>query len=562
VAGDRHTPPFVLVSSRRNRRAIGAAVPPLALAALGCALVAAALLAAGPGPASGSGGSVLRVAMSTDVDYVDPGLDYLAAGWEIQYATACKLLNYADRDGPQGSRLVPEVAGFPHISKDGKTYTFVIRKGFWFANGEAVTARSFALAFNRDANPSLQSPAQSFMQDIVGANSVTRGLSRSIAGIAVHGDAISFTLLAPAPDFLARVAMPFFQAIPSSLAHKVDPSGVNVVPSCGPYWVASRKPNQQIVLKTNPYYRGERPHNSSEIVYTIGNSQQVNEQDVLTGVADYAADGFPPADAKILAKKLGVNRGQFFVRPRLGLRYLALNHDRPLFRNNPKLAQALNYAVDRGAIVAQAGFSAGAQIDHILPPGLEGSQPCHCYGPAPDFNNAKRLAKGNTRSGTATLWIASSGAAPLQAQVVQYDLAKIGLNVSVQAFSRPIQIEKESTRGAPFDMTLEGWVADYADPYDFINVLLSGDVIRKANNDNVAYFDDPTYNRKMAWAARLVGDRRYSAYAALDLDLMRNDPPWVPLYSVTDRILVGKRVGCFTFNPVFGTDLAALCPHA
>ncbi|HEY2936427.1 MAG TPA: ABC transporter substrate-binding protein [Gaiellaceae bacterium] len=535
----------------------------LGLVAAGCVLIALAALAGSPRAASGAdGATVLRVAMSSDVDYVDPGLDYLSTGWEIQYATACKLLNYADKDGSQGSQLVPEVAGFPHISKDGKTYTFVVRKGFRFANGEPVTAQSFALAFNRDANPSFQSPAQAFIQDIIGANAVTRGLSRSIAGIAVRGDTISFSLVAPAPDFLSRLAMPFFQALPRSFARKVDPSGVNVIPSCGPYWIASRMPNKSIILKRNPYYRGSRPHNAAEIYYTIGNTQQVNEQDVLSGVVDYAADGFPPADAKMLAQKLGVNRGQFFIRLRLGLRYLALNHDRPLFKNNPQLAKALNYAVDRSAILQQAGFRAGEEIDHILPPALSGSRPCNCYSSTPDFSKAKDLAKGNTRSGTATLWIANRGSGPLQAQVIQYDLAKIGLDVNVQSFSRPVQIARESTRGAPFDLTLEGWVADYADPYDFINVLLSGDVIRKTNNNNVAYFDDPGYNRKMADAARLIGAKRYSTYASLDLEMMRDNPPWVPLYSVTDRILVAKRVGCFTFNPVFGTDLAALCPHA
>src|SRR5437667_5723575 len=115
------------------------------------AVLFAALLAASSAAAKTGGTFVAE--LSTDVDYVDPGLDYLSTGWEIQYATACKLLNYADRDGSQGSQLVPEVAGFPHISKDGKTYTFVVRKGFRFANGEPVTAQSFALAFNRDANP-------------------------------------------------------------------------------------------------------------------------------------------------------------------------------------------------------------------------------------------------------------------------------------------------------------------------------------------------------------------------------------------------------------------------
>ena len=47
--------------------------------------------------------------------------------WEIEYATACKLLNYPDKEAPQGGQTLPEVAaGFPVVSKDGKTYVFTI----------------------------------------------------------------------------------------------------------------------------------------------------------------------------------------------------------------------------------------------------------------------------------------------------------------------------------------------------------------------------------------------------------------------------------------------------
>ena len=58
------------------------------------------------------------------------------------------------------------------------------------------------------------------------------------------------------------------------------------------------------------------------------------------------------------------------------------------------------------------------------------------------------------------------------AQIVQFNLKQIGLNVNSHLFARAVQIDKEGTRGEPFDITSEGWIADYADPYDFINVLL------------------------------------------------------------------------------------------
>ena len=77
--------------------------------------------------------------------------------------------------------------------------------------------------------------------------------------------------------------------------------------------------------------------------------------------------------------------------------------------------------------------------------------------------------------------------------------------MNIHLFARAVQIDKEGTRGEPFDITSEGWIADYADPYDFINVLLSGDSLHASNNNNVAYFNDPTYNKQMRAASLLSG---------------------------------------------------------
>ena len=77
---------------------------------------------------------------TTDVDYTDPALDYFEPGWELEYATACKLFNYPDKEGAEGLQLVPEAAaGLPTISNNGKTY--ISRSGrFKFSTGQAVTA--------------------------------------------------------------------------------------------------------------------------------------------------------------------------------------------------------------------------------------------------------------------------------------------------------------------------------------------------------------------------------------------------------------------------------------
>ena len=169
-------------------------------------------------------------------------LDY-GETWKLEHATACKLFNWPDKEGAAGAVATPEVAaGLPLVSKDGKTYTFTIRKGFRFSNGKAVTAESFADAVNRFANPKMQSPASPFLDIIKGAQAVIDGKAGSISGVKAQGD----KLVDPADEgvarLVARTAMPFFQAIPTSLARQIDANGINQYASCGPYYFASRTP--------------------------------------------------------------------------------------------------------------------------------------------------------------------------------------------------------------------------------------------------------------------------------------------------------------------------------
>ena len=128
----------------------------------------------------------------------------------------------------------------------------------------------------------------------------------------------------------------------------------------------------------------------------------------------------------------------------------------------------------------------------------------------------------------------------------------------MQQFARAVQIEKEGTRGAEFDFTTEGWIADYADPYDFINILLSGDSLHDANNNNVAYYNSPKFNKAMTAASNLSGNARYAAYQALDKNITMQDPAWAARSNTNDRIFVSARTGGFTFQPVFAFDYATV----
>src|SRR6476469_10710155 len=154
---------------------------------LGTAVVAllATLCIAGSATANtAKTGGTLNVDLTTDVDYTDPALSYLSTGWELEYATCLKLMNYPDANGPRASQLIPEAAaGFPKVSNNGKTYDFTVNANFTkFSNGQPVTAASFKAVFDRNADPKMQSPSGAFMSDIVGSS------KSPVSGVVARGN--------------------------------------------------------------------------------------------------------------------------------------------------------------------------------------------------------------------------------------------------------------------------------------------------------------------------------------------------------------------------------------
>ena len=135
---------------------------------------------AGSGPntslsAQAKRGGTLRLARFSDLDFVDPALAYDVSSWSLEFATCAKLFNYPDKAKAAGTRVIPEVVRSWRVSKDGRTYTFELKKTFRFHTGAPVTARSFADAFDRDAKPIMKSDATEFMHEIVGADAVIEG---------------------------------------------------------------------------------------------------------------------------------------------------------------------------------------------------------------------------------------------------------------------------------------------------------------------------------------------------------------------------------------------------
>lgn len=538
----------------RKRRHIVAA------AALGAVLT----IGAAGAPGSPAAGGIFRVSINTasGIDYMDPALASSPPGWALLDTTCARLMSYPDRPAPAGFRLQPEVAtGFPRVSRDGKTYTFTLRSGFRFDDGQPVRASAFAHAINRLLAPEMNSPGVQYVRDVVGAGRVLAGKSRAASGVVARGNTLVVRLTRRAPDFPQRTASTFFCAVPPTLP--IDPEGVSALPAAGPYYVAEYRQGERVVIRRNRFYAGNRPHHVDgfDVDLRAASPQEVLQR-VDRGDADWgytlAAIYFDPALG--LVSKYGINRSQLYLRAGLTLRMLAFNSSRPLFRDNPLLRRAVNFALNRRALVSTGGPLVSRPSDQYLPAILPGFKDADVYPlEHPDLQRARALASGNLRAGKAVLYVNSSPIPMAIGQLVKRQLAEIGLEVDVRGIpihsASAAYFRKLATPGEPWDLAFGLWSPSYIDPFAYINLLFDR---RFVGATNFTRFVSSSYNGEMRRAARLPqGSSRNAAYAALDVRLARDPAPVAAVDFLNEPTLVSKRVGCIVLRPVL--DLTAVC---
>jgi peptide/nickel transport system substrate-binding protein len=459
-----------------------------------------------------------------------------------------------------GDARDPEVVARWIVSNDGKVYTLDLRRTFRFHTGAPVTAASFAAAFNRDANPAQQSPAVNYLHEVVGADAVIAGKAKSISGVrALSPYRLQIRLIKPLGDFTARLTMWFFCPLPAGTP--VNSAGIDNPAGSGPYYVAERVINRQIVLRRNRFYRGERPANADEIVFTVMGAEACRVA-VEEGRIDYCRS-IPPDSYREVASTYGINRlnGRFFVGPSTGTWFFAFNHDRPAFKGLGQipLKKAINHALDRPALVRALGYLAGRRTDQMLSPVLGRDADVYSLKRAEPATARRWFSRARLKPTTLVLysWNTPNGIAA--AQVFAFDLKQIGVDVEVKYFAPQVAAEKAATRGEPYDVVFIGWSVDYADPAGFFVPLLGGDAA-PGGNTSVANFHDPAVVARIAAANRLTGEARRDAWGALDAALMRNDPPWAPFAHITTRVFVSKSLGCVVVHPVYTLlNLVAAC---
>lgn len=534
----------------------------LVVVVAGCALAGFAQ----PGSSSrGQDGGTLRISLApgSGLDHIDPALSFTQPGWALLDATCARLMTYPDKPAPAAYRLQREVASGYKASKDFKTYTFTLRKGFRFSDGSPVRASAFARAINRALQPNVLAPAAVHMRDIVGAADVLAGRRTTAAGVVARGNTLVVRFTRPAPDFPARTAMPFFCSVPPRLPASAE--GVSAFPSAGPYYVQEYRPGERVIVRRNRYYGGRRKvHLDGFNVDLRGGTPQEMIRRIDRDQADWGhtvGGQFFTDPTLDLAAKYGINKSQFWIKPGLTLRLLLFNSSRPLFRNNPKLRQAINFALDRKALLPTGGGPlASRPTDQYLPNGIPGFRDAAVYplGGA-DLAKAKALANGNLRGRKATLYTTNVVPAVVAAQLVKQQLAAIDLDVEIKQIPLHIAsaayLEKLAARGEEWDIALVLWTPNIPDPHAYLNQLLETQFL---DGSTLTGFRSQAASRDLSRAARSIqAGSRNAAYGRLDARLARQFAPLASLNVINEVTLVSNRVGCIVLRPVL--DLAVAC---
>ncbi|TMV82891.1 hypothetical protein FGG78_23535 [Thioclava sp. BHET1] len=344
---------------------------------------------------------------------IDPQVNYTQEFWQLYQNSYDQLVAFKQVAGKASTDIVPDLATeIPKAEDGGKTYVFHLRQGIKFSNGEPLTVQAVYNSFVRIFK--VHGPtAGTFYNDIVGADAClkdpdTCSLKDGVV-IDPKANTVTFHLVQPDSEFFDKLAVPHAAILPADTPMKG--SGVTPLPGTGAYMIKTYVPDQKLIMVRNPYFKewskDAQPQGyPDEIDYNFGLTDDAQVTAIENGQADWMYDT-PPADR---LNEMGTRYAkQVHVNPLAAFYYMSMNVNLAPF-NNVKVRQAVNYALDRNAIVNLWGGKVLAQpACTILPPEFPGfaehcdytKNPGDVKWTAPDMAKAKELVKEGVLKGPA-----------------------------------------------------------------------------------------------------------------------------------------------------------------
>lgn len=366
-----------------------------------------------PRAAHGQGARVLRVRSYSDIQDFDPAFNKAAPDGDVARCVFRKLIDY--KSGKSWEWTLDAAAEIKQV--DPRTVSFTLKPGIkWTGGFGEMTAEDVKYSFERIANPATKS---AYKGDWTALDHVE--VTGPLSGVIHLKEAFAPLWLSTLPwnagTILCKKAM--------------EGSGnrftTNPPATCGPYLLKDWQPKQVTILVRNPDYNGPKPAYDEIHIRPIEDEKtaeigfEAKELD-FTGTSVSSLPKLkasPPAGAKV------------GVYPSLAFVWLGMNVDVPPF-NDIKLRKAVQKAVDVDGILQAAYFGVAERATGIIAPGLLGHRDIKM--PPRDLEGAKKLMAESGKSGVkATLAILNKTERLSAAQVIQANLAEIGIDVQIDA---------------------------------------------------------------------------------------------------------------------------------
>ena len=434
--------------------------------------------------------------------------------------------------------IVSDLAESWDVSPDGLKYTFYLRPDAKFHNGKLVTADDVRWSLERATDPLTESPvADQYLGDIVGVKAKLKGDAATISGVRlVDEHTVEITIDAPKSYFLAKLTYP--------TAFVLDRENVEASPrkwfrqpnGTGPFQLSSYQVGESMVLSRNEYYHlGPPKLDEVELILSGGTSMLMYENDEI----HLAGVGLADLD-RLLDTSNKLHPELVQAPPSFSVSYIGFNVAEPPL-DDPKFRQALNLAIDKREIASVVLGDQVIPATGILPPGFPGFSPdVHGYDFDPD--RARQLLKeskyGDDLENLPPITLTTSGSfgavISLDMEVVLQMWEKnLGVKVEIQQTEFATFLKDLNRRR--FQMFDIGWIADYPDPENFLDILFYSD-----SQNNHTNYSNPEVDRLLE-RARTESDQtvRYQIYHQAEQQIL-DDAPWVPLWYSGERYLLLK----------------------
>jgi peptide/nickel transport system substrate-binding protein/oligopeptide transport system substrate-binding protein len=438
------------------------------------------------------------------------------------------------------ARVEPGLAERWEVSTDGLTYTFHLRHGVTFHDGQPFTANHVIRTFQRALDPATKGGRAEPLAPIKGSSDFASGKAKSVSGLVAPNDStIVITLAEPLASFPKLLAMPVASIVPDSTPADFGQHPIGT----GPWKFVEWKHDDYLKFTRNTAYWGGAPATDTLIARII--------PEPSTAVAEFESGNVDllviPQGETAAWEQTDEKKALLQSAPALILYYVAINTTRgPLA--DARVRQAINHAVDTKTILTQLmggrGFLARGVVSPILD-GADTSRTRYAY----DVATAKQLlaAAGHPNGIDIELWHSQDATIARLSQAVQSYLNTAGIRTKL--VQRDASSAREAARKGETDMTLKTWYADYPDADSFLYPLLySGS---KGPGGNVSFYASPAFDKLVLAARREQDDpKRAVLYRSAD-SLAYADAPMVPLFFYNDLYAVQPWIRDFKVPTIF-----------